>query len=85
MGGGHSENTMLGCALAHPKGGGDLRTGHSQNKGGSLERVHVGPHLKRHMLGATPKMSHVRAAPKASHVRAAHKTSHVGAGMIILV
>ena len=54
MGGGHSENTMLGCALAHQKGGGGLRNGHSQNKkggGGLWNGYMLGPHLKRHMLG----------------------------------
>ena len=61
MGGGHSENTMLGCALAHQKGGGGgLRNGHSQNErgggGGLWNGYMLGPHLKRHMLGPHLKL-----------------------------
>ena len=53
MGGGHSENTMLGCALAHQKGGGVLGTGTTRIKrgGGLWNGYMLGPHLKRHMLG----------------------------------
>ena len=33
MGVGHSDNILVGCAMAHKKGGGGLRSGHIPKKG----------------------------------------------------